>query len=150
MPDISIKHEPVDDARLCSVTAAELEICVDTDIKIEQSDDDEPYLKHCKQETVDSVIQDVIDETLHDADVGMLLDYDIFGFYLFYHSHPRRRSADLSTVHSFTSTWVGVSVQISCKSSRMLDVGHHTVTDTPCWTDILSKYIILEINASIK
>ena len=44
MSDISIKQGPVDDARLCSVTAAELEVCIDTDSKIEQSDDDEPYI----------------------------------------------------------------------------------------------------------
>ena len=83
MSDISIKREPVDDARLCSVTAAELEVCIDTDIKIEQSDDDEPYLKRCKQEPVDFVIDDIlVDET--EPDDVCRLNCDILLFRIFY------------------------------------------------------------------
>ena len=91
MSDISIKQEPVDDVRLCSVVAAELEVCIDTDIKIEQSNNDEPYLKRCKQEPVDFVVDDVVDETEEPDDVCCLIVifWDLSSFC--FRSRRRRR-----------------------------------------------------------
>ena len=64
MPDMPIKQEPVDDARLLDATAANLEVCIGDDIKTEECD--EPYLKRCKQEPIDFIVPNV-DE----------MDYDV-------------------------------------------------------------------------
>ena len=56
---VVIKQEPVDDARLLSVTSANLEVCIGDDVKMEECD--ESYLKHFKQEPVDFVVPNVAD-----------------------------------------------------------------------------------------
>ena len=66
-----IKQEPVNDVRLLSVTAANLEV----EIKTEPSDDEvEPcdhgtFLKCCKQEPVDSVVDNVDEMELDDVEM---------------------------------------------------------------------------------
>ena len=62
---VAIKQEPVDDARLLSVTAANLEVCIGDDVKTEECDD-ELYSKRSKPEPVDFVVANV-DEMDHDV-----------------------------------------------------------------------------------
>ena len=87
---VAIKQEPVDDARLLSVTAANLEVCIGDDVKTEECD--EPYLKRCKQEPIDFVVDDVE----HVGGVGTV-NFRFLPFCLFSHvlfvtrSHTRRR-----------------------------------------------------------
>ena len=70
MAGIEFKREPVDDVRLFSVTAPNLEVDIDDD---EGEECDEPFLKRMKREPVDEVV-DGMDRS--DNEVGFFRRVD--------------------------------------------------------------------------